>query len=158
MVAKNLNHQGKLQSKQRKALLSAFGRYNTALLTLGAHMAADLKLTLSEMIVLDHLYIGGEATPSALAQRTRLTSGALTALLDRLEERGFVRRFPHPTDRRSVMVAYIPQQRETSGRLHQVLGGLQVFSKHSDLESQHIVQAFLEHMTEVVERSITDHS
>ena len=138
-------------------MLVAFGRYNAALLTLGTQVAADLGLTLSEMMALDHLYISGPSTPGALAQRTRLSSGAVTALLDRLEGRGFVRRVPHPQDRRSVMVEYIPQPREISGRQQQILQGLQALLAASDASSRQAIHAFLLGMIEAMERTLSDH-
>lgn len=53
---------------------------------------------------MDHLQEAGELTPSQLADRLDLTSGAVTALVDRLERLGWVRREPHPTDRRSLVI------------------------------------------------------
>lgn len=44
------------------------------------------------------------STPSRLCQTIELTSGGMTAALDRLEKLGLVERLPHPEDRRSTMV------------------------------------------------------
>jgi DNA-binding MarR family transcriptional regulator len=46
----------------------------------------------------------GSQTASAIARRVHLTPAAVTALLDRLERRGYVRRRSDPEDRRKVMV------------------------------------------------------
>jgi DNA-binding MarR family transcriptional regulator len=46
----------------------------------------------------------GPQTASAIARQIRLTPAAVTALIDRLEARGYVRRKPDPTDRRKVFV------------------------------------------------------
>jgi MarR family transcriptional regulator, organic hydroperoxide resistance regulator len=46
----------------------------------------------------------GIATPSELARHTGLTSGATTAMLDRLEEAGLIDRRPNPDDRRGTLV------------------------------------------------------
>lgn len=43
-------------------------------------------------------------TPTALYQSSMLSSGAMTARLDRLERQGWIRRLPSPTDRRSLLV------------------------------------------------------
>ncbi|WP_394830146.1 MarR family transcriptional regulator [Pendulispora rubella] len=43
-------------------------------------------------------------TPSELNHGTLLTSGAMTPLIDRLEEKGLVRRLADPDDRRGVRV------------------------------------------------------
>lgn len=46
----------------------------------------------------------GPQTASAIARATRLTPAAVTALVDRLEARNYVRRCPDPGDRRKVLV------------------------------------------------------
>lgn len=43
-------------------------------------------------------------TPTKLFEATMVTSGAMTARLDRLEKAGLVVREPHPQDRRGVVV------------------------------------------------------
>lgn len=43
-------------------------------------------------------------TPTELYEATMVTSGAMTARLDRLEKAGLIRRAPHPSDRRGVVV------------------------------------------------------
>jgi len=43
-------------------------------------------------------------TPTALYEATMVTSGAITARLDRLEKAGLISRAPHPADRRGVIV------------------------------------------------------
>ena len=47
---------------------------------------------------------GGTLTPGQLAQRTGLTTGAVTGIVDRLEQAGFVRRKRDPEDRRQVLI------------------------------------------------------
>lgn len=43
-------------------------------------------------------------TPTDLYEATMVTSGAMTARLDRLEKAGLIQRAPHPSDRRGVVV------------------------------------------------------
>jgi DNA-binding MarR family transcriptional regulator len=57
-----------------------------------------------EFKAMDHLMEAGELTPGELGDRLALSSGAVTALIDRLERLGWVTREPHPTDRRSVVI------------------------------------------------------
>ena len=64
---------------------------------------ADVGLSWSEWEVLGQLRLSGEpytSSPGKLAEHEQLSSGAMTARLDRLEERGFIRRLPDPDDRR----------------------------------------------------------
>ena len=58
----------------------------------------------TETRAVDHLQAAGELTPGELGEALSLTSGAVTALIDRLERAGWVTRSPHPDDRRSVVL------------------------------------------------------
>jgi DNA-binding MarR family transcriptional regulator len=51
-------------------------------------------------------------TPTALYEATMVTSGAMTARLDRLEKAGLIARAPHPEDRRGVLVRLTDKGRE----------------------------------------------
>lgn len=48
-------------------------------------------------------------TPTALRKSVLLTSGAMTACLNRLERRGLISRSPDDSDRRSLMATLTPQ-------------------------------------------------
>ena len=72
-----------------------------------AHALDALGLELFEYDVLSALRRQGKpfALPAtALARETDLSAGAMTNRIDRLEERGLVKRKPDATDRRSVIV------------------------------------------------------
>jgi DNA-binding MarR family transcriptional regulator len=45
-----------------------------------------------------------QLTPTELARQKMMTSGGMTAAVDRLERRGLVRRVPNPNDRRGSLV------------------------------------------------------
>ena len=128
----------------------AFARYNAALLTLSAHLAADLDLTLSEMVACDHLRLDGPLTPRELARRVRLSSGALTSLIDRLEARGFVKRAPHPSDRRSILVHYLPQEQKVVGRLYAVMESFMEETRKLNEAEAETVRLFLNAMARAV--------
>jgi MarR family transcriptional regulator, 2-MHQ and catechol-resistance regulon repressor len=63
-------------------------------------------LTLAQMDVLSALARaeGASLNCSEIAERTLITKGGITGLLDRLEARGLVKRIPSRDDRRSVLV------------------------------------------------------
>ncbi len=75
----------------------------------------------SEMAALEHLQGAGELTPGQLGRRLSMTSGAVTALVDRLQAAGYVERVPNPLDRRSSIVRPTSDADE-EGMRH--LGGL----------------------------------
>jgi DNA-binding MarR family transcriptional regulator len=64
----------------------------------------------------------GALTPTAIAERTFVGKTTVTSVLDSLERRRLVRRYPHPTNRRSVLVEVTAEGREACadilGRLH----------------------------------------
>lgn len=55
-------------------------------------------------VVMDRGQRGETTTPGQLSTAMHLSAPATSAMLDRLERTGHVRRRPHPTDRRSVVV------------------------------------------------------
>lgn len=67
-------------------------------------MAAGIDLSVVEAAVLGQLLHDGPQTPSVIAARAGLTPAAATSMIDRLELARHVRRAPHPTDRRSLLV------------------------------------------------------
>lgn len=62
---------------------------------------------------------GDRRSAGDLARRAELTSGTMTARLDHLEREGLVRRLPHPSDRRSVLVELTAKGRK---KLEQAMG------------------------------------
>ena len=67
-------------------------------------MSETLGVNRSDLRCLFHLITHGAATPGDIAAATGLTSGSVTALLDRLERQGLAVRRQDCTDRRSVMI------------------------------------------------------
>jgi hypothetical protein len=58
-------------------------------------------------------------TPGEISQATALTTGSVTAVLDRLEKGGFVRRERDPADRRRVAVKLAPDRRRQIAAIFQ---------------------------------------
>jgi DNA-binding MarR family transcriptional regulator len=70
--------------------------------------AARSGMTATDMQVIDSLTITGPTTAGQLADLTGLTTGAITGMLNRLEEAGVVRRERDPEDGRRVIVQLVP--------------------------------------------------
>jgi DNA-binding MarR family transcriptional regulator len=58
---------------------------------------------------LDILDQHGSMSAGDLAEASRLTTGAITAVIDRLERAGYATRVPDPADRRRVLVELTPK-------------------------------------------------
>jgi len=65
-------------------------------------------LNSTDLECLDLLFLSGPATAGRLAAHTGLTTGATTAVIDRLERAGYVRRTRDSHDRRVVVVEALP--------------------------------------------------
>jgi DNA-binding MarR family transcriptional regulator len=86
-------------------LLTALRRFGLEDDRFDAIVARRFDAAPAEFKAMDHILASGGLTPGQLGDRLALTSGAVTALVDRLERLGWVKRVPHPTDRRSVIVS-----------------------------------------------------
>jgi DNA-binding MarR family transcriptional regulator len=82
----------------------AIRRLGVAAADLRAAYAARVGVSAPELLALEHLDMAGDLSPGELSRRLRLTTGAVTALADRLTERGHVVRSPHPNDRRMLLL------------------------------------------------------
>ena len=67
------------------------------------------------------------SSPGSLASDLELSSGAMTSRLDRLEQRGYIRRLPDPGDRRSVLVELTEQGRAAWDAAVEVQGRKETF-------------------------------
>src|SRR6266436_4802484 len=74
--------------------------------------AARIGMTVTDMQVIDILDSTGPTTAGQLADLAGLTTGAITGMLNRLEEAGLVRRERDPNDGRRVIVRLIPDKDE----------------------------------------------
>jgi len=73
---------------------------------------AGSSLTAARTRVLWDLVHAGPSTQHALATRLEVSPRNVTGLVDALEAFGYVRREPHPTDRRAVLVSLTPSSVE----------------------------------------------
>jgi DNA-binding MarR family transcriptional regulator len=78
---------------------------------------AGTPLTPARVRVLWVLVHGGPCTQHALATRLEVSPRNVTTLVDVLEEAGYVRRAPHPSDRRAVLVELTESAAEQMSRM-----------------------------------------
>ncbi len=71
----------------------------------GQRVAEKLGLHPTDMQFLNLLDLLGPMTPGALTQRSGLSAGGVTVVVDRLVKAGYVERAPNPGDRRSLLVS-----------------------------------------------------
>jgi DNA-binding MarR family transcriptional regulator len=78
---------------------------------------AGFNVGATEMMALSQLFMVGQSSPTELAGFLALTTASMTELLDRLERAGHVRRRPHATDRRRIVIELSHAARETMARM-----------------------------------------
>ena len=71
--------------------------------------AERLGLNRTDLHAINIIENSGGLTAGELASEAGLTTGAVTGVVDRLEEAGFARRVPDPSDRRRVKVEVTPR-------------------------------------------------
>ena len=94
----------------------AIARLTTILRHMGAasalHSQAVAKragLASVDLECLDLILLAGPVTAGQIIEHTKLTSGAVTGLIDRLAKKGYVERAADPQDRRKVLVRIVPE-------------------------------------------------
>jgi len=133
-----------MSSDPRAALIDELGRavvrFQDATQRYDEAVGEIFGLGPTERLCLSFLW-DGPKTASAIARQVRLTPAAVTALVDRLEKRGFVRRTPDPNDRRKVLVeageetikvtadAYLPMRDR----------GAEILAKYSEAELRTVI-------------------
>lgn len=95
-----------------------------------------LGLSATDMECLGLIFLKGFSTPSEIARYTGLSSGATTALLDRLEKSGLIERHLNPKDRRSFQIVI---NTETAERLAPLFASVReaqnkIVSRYSEAE------------------------
>jgi DNA-binding MarR family transcriptional regulator len=89
-------------------ILAGFQRVSGQSVVLSGIIAEKFGLSPSDLECLGFLELEGPITAGRLAQLTGLTTGAVTRMIDRLEEGRYVRRRDDPADRRRVVVELNP--------------------------------------------------
>ncbi|KWW21881.1 MarR family transcriptional regulator [Peribacillus simplex] len=84
--------------------VSAMRGLGTRTILYQQNVATSLGLYNHDFISVDILRETGPITAGELAKKTGLTTGSITALVDRLEKFGYVRRQNDPNDRRRVII------------------------------------------------------
>ena len=92
------------------SVLRSLRRVNLQGSFFGQTVAIRFGLTESDIEALEVLIDAGASTAGRLSELMGLTTGAVTRVIDRLEQAGYVRRIPDPADRRRVIVEIVPEK------------------------------------------------
>jgi DNA-binding MarR family transcriptional regulator len=107
-------------------------------------VAGYLGINRTDLRCLDILDLAGRQTAGELAAAMGLSTGAVTAMLDRLEKTGYVRRLRDPGDRRRVLVEPAELARERGWEVYRPFeeATVPMFARFTD-EQLAVVRDFL---------------
>jgi DNA-binding MarR family transcriptional regulator len=118
-------------------------------------LAKKLKLSRTDMRCLDLIVRLGPMTAGSLAEESGLTTGAVTFILDRLEEAGMVTRRRDTEDRRRVWVEIVPEARQRLQGLQQpVAEEMRQVAQRFKVDELAIVRDFMRQAKEVFQRQV----
>jgi DNA-binding MarR family transcriptional regulator len=118
------------------------------------HNHADaLGVAVPEMMAMSFILQAGSTTPKALATYLRMSTGAVTALLDRLEVIGALVRKPNPEDRRSTLLELTESgSKSISGDWEDFAARLATVAKSRSKEELDTITSFLLDFSEALRR------
>jgi DNA-binding MarR family transcriptional regulator len=140
------------RGSHRKTIEGAFGRavraYQTAVDNFDQAVADHVGVNRTDARCVDLIDQAGGMTAGELARAAGLTTGAVTAVVDRLEKAGFARRVPDPGDRRRVRI----EVTDKVWQVHSPLIGPMLEESQAILDD--LTDAEIERFTEFLERVI----
>jgi DNA-binding MarR family transcriptional regulator len=102
----------------RKNLALEAQAHQAAVDAVDAAAAAYLQVNRTDLRCLEILTQNDSVLPSQLAVQLGLTTGSVTAMLDRLERLGYVTRSADPADRRKVVVRITPKATRKAAKIY----------------------------------------
>jgi len=128
----------------KKRALNAVRDYGVHLTLFRNAMNEWVGLNATDMECLRLLFLKGISTPSQLARHTGLTSGATTAMLDRLEKAGLIERRSNPDDRRGTLIVPAKSSAEKAASWFESARKAQdeLISTYSEKELEFIADVF----------------
>ncbi|MGZ7442552.1 MarR family transcriptional regulator [Paenibacillus sp. TH7-28] len=139
------NHQPlpNLTTLQREIVLE-LRENGTRAVMLHQTISEKIGLNATDHKCLDYLLKAGPVTAGRLAELTGLTTGAVTSVIDRLEQAGFATRDKDPNDRRKVLVKAVSEKAELISSLFvSVLKATQEIAARYNEQESRIILDFL---------------
>ena len=135
-----------------ESVVKALRRVNFQGSIFGQSIAIRLGLSESDIDALELLIDSGASTAGRLAEVLGLTTGAVTRVIDRLEQAGYVRRVTDPADRRRVIVEPVPERAAT---LEAMIGSLEEAAQaevgHYSPDQLAVINDFLGRMADLTQ-------
>jgi len=114
-------------------------------------MSESLGMSAGELLALAYLSVDGPLGPTELTHRLHITTGAMTAMLDRLAERDYVVREPHATDRRRIVVTLTKSGRDrVFTKVHGMANEVVAISEELPADDRAVIGRYIERLGGVI--------
>lgn len=139
------------------AVLNALRRYRAAETAMRRRTRDSMGMGETDLLAIRHLLqaqrSGHAVSPKDLSAYLKISSASTTILVDRLVKSGHVRREPHPTDRRGLIIVPTVETdaevRATLGVMHRRMMGI---AEGLSAQDARVVAVFLEQMRTAVDQ------
>jgi DNA-binding MarR family transcriptional regulator len=139
------------------AVLNALRRYRAAETAMRRRTRDSMGMGETDLLAVRHLLqaqrSGNSVSPKDLSAYLKISSASTTILVDRLVKSGHVRREPHPTDRRGLIIVPTVETdaevRATLGVMHRRMMGI---AEGLTAQDARVVAVFLEQMRSAVDQ------
>lgn len=123
---------------------------------LSAAVAGRVGLSQTDLLAMDLISRDGGVPAGRLAERLQLTTGAVTGLIDRLEQAGFARRTDDATDRRRVLVVATAREARISELYAPLASGMRTLARGYSEQQLALLTRFVRELREVIGTSTDD--
>lgn len=122
-----------------------------------AKMLNEIGLSFPQYMLLNQLALLGAISMTEISDRLGITKPAVTNLVDRLEKKKYLRRLPHPKDRRISLLEILPKGRHTTSQIQaQSLDIiLKAYDQYNETERK-IISQFYSTLSEVVDTVLNE--
>jgi len=94
---------------EREAFVASFRELQPKFSRIYTQMLSQVDLTLPQYALLYQLMLLGAVSMTEISSRLGITKPAVTSLVDRLEEKKFLKRAPNAEDRRVILLEILPK-------------------------------------------------
>lgn len=138
--------------QQADTLIKSLRRFSTRMTLFEQNVSHSLGVFHTDLKCLDIINESGPINPSELANETGLTTGTITALVDRLVDAGYVTRQNDPNDRRKILISSNKEKLQDVRELYISLARAtaELCDRYSDKELNSIFD-FMKQITNVVQ-------
>lgn len=130
-------------------------KFSTRNVLFQQNIAQSMGLVHTDLKTADILNEKGPLTAGDISQITGLSTGSVTALLDRLEHAGFIKREKDPNDRRKVIIVPIKEQQDLiKARYSSIANATKEYCERYDEKELELILQFTTDITHIIEEEI----